>query len=313
MMRKGRVRRGQALTELAIAIPVLALMIFGLIEVGFIIKTRLVLQDAVRAAVRYGSEAGTVAGDRTSLVAPLCQSDYYALDVIADRLKNSLVDPARVRAILIYAADQNGVPLTTGGTGLPTSGYTDVPVDDAAVHGDYYYATYNPSTGKNTAGSIYTLFNSGASSVFAPFGFIPPSDANGEQTFWLTHPPCGYTLRASAPLYDDSIAVDPASSPADIEMYNQKTLTPLVDPSSAYINTYPAPHSTYPLAIGNWPPAFRNNQGDNNGNPPDRYGVEIVYDYEFHTPIFNVFANFLAGSHHLFRVVDRAVFDLNPN
>ena len=58
-MLRRREGKGQALTELAIAIPVLALMIFGLIEVGFIIKTRLVLQDAIRSAVRYGAEEGT--------------------------------------------------------------------------------------------------------------------------------------------------------------------------------------------------------------------------------------------------------------
>ena len=38
MMRKGRVRRGQALTELAIAIPVLALMIFGLIKLALSLR-----------------------------------------------------------------------------------------------------------------------------------------------------------------------------------------------------------------------------------------------------------------------------------
>ena len=57
---------GQALVEMAIALPVLALMVFGLTEVGFIIKTRLVLQDAIRAAARYGSEAGTISGTVTT-------------------------------------------------------------------------------------------------------------------------------------------------------------------------------------------------------------------------------------------------------
>ena len=294
-----RERRGQALVELAIALPVLALMIFGLIEVGFIIKTRLVLQDATRAAARYGSEAGTVSGSASAAVAPLCQSDYYALDVIRDRIKDSLIDPDRVRAILIYKADQNGDPVTSGTTGLLGSGlYGAVPVDASAVHGDYYYAVYDQNTGKNTSGDVYTLFHDPAWG-----GTIFPAVADGSDPS-LKHPPCGLTLKVGAPIYDDDVTHLPALpliSPFTFNpMWNIEHFSPSTDSATSA-----------PWRAGNWPPAFRNNQGTITGAAPDKYGVEVVYDYEFHTPVFNVFSNF-GAIHHLFRVVDRAVFDLNP-
>lgn len=290
--RPRRERRGQALVELAIALPVLALMIFGLIEVGFIIKTRLVLQDATRAAARYGSEAGTVSGSASAAVAPLCQSDYYALDVIRDRIKDSLIDPDRVRAILIYKADQNGDPVTSGTTGLLGSGlYGAVPVDASAVHGDYYYAVYDQNTGKNMSGDVYTLFHDPAwgNTIFPA---VVDSDPSRQ------HPPCGLTLRPGVNVYDEfNLPTDPSVPSGNIEH----------PPGS---NSYPTT-STLNWRAGNWPPAFRNNQGTITGAAPDKYGVEVVYDYEFHTPVFNVFSNF-GAIHHLFRVVDRAVFDLNP-
>jgi len=280
--------KGQALTELAITLPVLALMIFGLIEVGFIIKTRLVLQDAVRSAVRYGSEEGAQAGRYDALVAPLCQADYYALDVIANRLKDSLVDTSHVRAILIYRADQQGYPITSGGTGLPTIGYDQVPYSaPGVVQGDYYYATYDPSTGKNQPipvspdyGDLWQLFNTSTKAVFNP-GPLSGSETN---------PPCGATLNVGASTYGDSDRTSAATVLSSLQL-----------PSNLF-----QPHN------GNWPPAFRNNAGTGAGGAPDRYGVEVVYDYEFHTPVFSVIANILSGSHHFFRMDDHAVFDLSP-
>ena len=302
-MLRRREGKGQALTELAIAIPVLALMIFGLIEVGFIIKTRLVLQDAIRSAVRYGAEEGTQTGNTNSPVAPLCQADYYALDVIANRLKDSLVDTSRVRAILIYRADQQGYPITSGPTGLPaSSGHDQAPVTRAtgmdAVQGDYYYATYDPSTGKNQPiaatndyGDLWQLFNVSTSAVFQ--GSPPPLPVAAEAT-----PPCGSTLRVGVPIYGDT---DRSSAATIATSLHNNLLEPPFNPV-----LYPG------YTHGNWPPAFRNNSGTSLGAAPDRYGVEVIYDYEFHTPIFSVISSFLSGSHHLFRVDDHAVFDLSP-
>ena len=252
--------KGQALTELAIALPVLALMIFGLIEVGFIIKTRLVLQDAVRSAVRYGSEEGAQAGRYDAPVAPLCQADYYALDVIANRLKDSLVDTSHVRAILIYRADQQGYPITSGGTGLPTTGYDQVPYPALGVpQADYYYATYDPVTGKNQPiratndyGDLWQLFNTSTKAVFNP---APPSGSE-------TNPPCGATLNVGASTYGDADRTNAATVLSSLQL------------SSNLLQRY----------NGNWPPAFRNNVGTGAGGAPDRYGVEVVYDYRISYP-----------------------------
>jgi hypothetical protein len=40
--------------------------------------------------------------------------------------------------------------------------------------------------------------------------------------------------------------------------------------------------------------------------------VDIVYDYQFHTPLFWAISNFLLGGTHTFRMDEHAIFIMDP-
>lgn len=50
---RGRNDRGQALAEFALAVPILALVIFGIFEFGNLLRTQIQLQNAVREGARF--------------------------------------------------------------------------------------------------------------------------------------------------------------------------------------------------------------------------------------------------------------------
>jgi Flp pilus assembly protein TadG len=51
-------RRGQAMVEFAIALPVLLMLLFGIMEVGRLLLTHALVSNASRNAVRYASTIG---------------------------------------------------------------------------------------------------------------------------------------------------------------------------------------------------------------------------------------------------------------
>jgi Flp pilus assembly pilin Flp len=67
--RHGRRERGAALVEFAFVVPVMALLVFGVIELGLAWQTRLTVQTASRAGVRVGSaEANVTTADKGVLL-----------------------------------------------------------------------------------------------------------------------------------------------------------------------------------------------------------------------------------------------------
>src|SRR5512139_653353 len=54
--------RGQSMVEFALALPLLLLLIFGIIEVGRMVFTYSSVVNASREAVRYGSATGLASG-----------------------------------------------------------------------------------------------------------------------------------------------------------------------------------------------------------------------------------------------------------
>ncbi|MBN1285642.1 MAG: pilus assembly protein [Anaerolineae bacterium] len=56
----GRSRRGQSLVELTLTLPILLLLLFGMIEIGWYANNYLVLLDASREAGRYGATGDPV-------------------------------------------------------------------------------------------------------------------------------------------------------------------------------------------------------------------------------------------------------------
>lgn len=54
----GRRPKGQGLVEMALALPVLLIMLLGLVEVGFLLRTYLVVYNADREAARFAARGG---------------------------------------------------------------------------------------------------------------------------------------------------------------------------------------------------------------------------------------------------------------
>jgi hypothetical protein len=249
-----------------------------------------VLQDAVRTGLRFGSEAGTIVG-LSGGGAPGCLADYAVLDAIANRLQGSIVDTSRVRSIFIYAAaDGTDAPETApSNTSLPT-GFPGLPPHPGDLYGDYYYANYdtgsgadvdynnagNPGTGH---GAIYKLFHNNIGGIF--------NTSWSTNTPTATPPDCGSTLPAGSAYYPEN--GNNSGGPTSSQI--------------AYDN------------MGNWPPFWRNNQGgtDASGNeiPPDRYAIDIVYDYQFKTPLFSSIFGLFGGLPY-FRMDEHAAYYFNP-
>jgi Flp pilus assembly protein TadG len=70
MFRKSTFRdeRGQALTEFALVLPILALLLFGVIQFGIAFNNYLTLTDAVRAGARKGAVARHLTTNREAAV-----------------------------------------------------------------------------------------------------------------------------------------------------------------------------------------------------------------------------------------------------
>lgn len=70
MFRRLRFRdeRGQALTEFALVLPILALLLFGVIQFGITFNNYLTLTDAVRAGARKGAVARHMTTNREAAV-----------------------------------------------------------------------------------------------------------------------------------------------------------------------------------------------------------------------------------------------------
>ena len=279
-------RRGQALTEFALVVPIFLLFLLGIFEIGMMIRSKLVLQDAVRIGLRYGAEAG-----RTS--APDgCLADELILQVIADRIKGSAIDPRLIRSVYIYAAQptNNADPVTVTAFNAehPSNALPDPNTGDLV--GDYYYSDYDPTSGldlatngtlpprpsntNTTPSAMSLLFAGSRSTIFA-----------GST---VTTPKCGVALHgASSAYYTDGLP--PNANPPGVS-------------GSSWIT-----QSGNVAASGNWPPGVRVDQTAS----PDRVGVDIVYDYRLQTPIFQSLASIFTRL-GLFRMDEHATYYLNP-
>lgn len=96
-IRKGLSRaRGQSLVEIAIALPVLLILLSGMVELGFMLNYYLSLLDSTREAARLGSnwdpfEDGYKIGDCTCYP-PICPDEDPADSADADCDRNKLYE-----------------------------------------------------------------------------------------------------------------------------------------------------------------------------------------------------------------------------
>jgi Flp pilus assembly protein TadG len=88
--------RGQALVEFAIVLPVFLLLLFGLVEFGFVLNASSTVNYASRVAALLAAEGGATAG-----------TDCMVLRAI-DRALTSPTTPTRVSRVEIYWSDANG-------------------------------------------------------------------------------------------------------------------------------------------------------------------------------------------------------------
>lgn len=118
--------KAQSLTEFAIALPILFLLLSGVVEFGFALNYYLSLLDATREAARYYSDGDPFDFDRNGTA----DSDFYpataafAMNNLDPRIATPSyvgriieLDPARDDVIVtVYAKDSTGVVM------YPTSG-----------------------------------------------------------------------------------------------------------------------------------------------------------------------------------------------
>jgi hypothetical protein len=106
--RKSRDQRGAALVEAAIVLLPLCLIVFGIIEFGFVFKDSLTLSSATRA------------GARTASAEPRNQG-FYTDTVEATRIAGSAAKFANGDELFIYKANAAGLPLSGDATSCGTS------------------------------------------------------------------------------------------------------------------------------------------------------------------------------------------------
>src|SRR5204862_1369418 len=93
---RGASDSGQALVEFAIVLPVFLLLLFGLVEFGFVLNASSTVNYASRVAALLAAEGGATAG-----------TDCMVLRAV-DRALTSPTTPTRVSRVEIYWSDANG-------------------------------------------------------------------------------------------------------------------------------------------------------------------------------------------------------------
>jgi Flp pilus assembly protein TadG len=112
-----RDERGQAVAELAIVLPVLCLLLFGIIQFGIVFRDYITLTDAVRAGARKGA-VSRLTGDE-------CGAAIAQVKATAQDLDQSALTPSctsgnthgsdiRVTASYPYSIDIIGLVVASG-------------------------------------------------------------------------------------------------------------------------------------------------------------------------------------------------------
>jgi len=118
---RGRRRdRGQTLVEFALVLPWFLLLLFGMIEFGFLLNAQLSLNYATRDASLLAAEAGTSDGN----------ADCVVLRKVDEDLSGP-TDERRILRVHIFQADVRGVP--TGFEQVYTRGGSTACVSGASV------------------------------------------------------------------------------------------------------------------------------------------------------------------------------------
>jgi Flp pilus assembly protein TadG len=82
---RGTGERGSAAVEFALVLPLVLLMALALLQVGLLVKDRLILEDAARAGAREAAVDTDDGQVRSSVVQAAVGLDPDALEVVVDR------------------------------------------------------------------------------------------------------------------------------------------------------------------------------------------------------------------------------------
>ncbi len=137
VLRRGRREEGQALVEMAIALPVLLLLLIGIIQFGLLLNKYITLTDAARAGARQlAIEAGSSDPCDPAVAQALISGSAIGL-------QSSQVTPS-------FTAMSTTSTTTTTTTGTTTT--TTTP--DECSTGTYTYnSSYTSTTNTNTTGN----------------------------------------------------------------------------------------------------------------------------------------------------------------
>jgi Flp pilus assembly protein TadG len=109
--------RGQAVTEFAVVLPLLAVMLFGIIQGGITLNHYLTLTDAVRAGARAASvNAGLGAAGATAEATQAMQDAAGSLALKSPQVVSTWQsgDPVTVQASVPYSITILGVTVASG-------------------------------------------------------------------------------------------------------------------------------------------------------------------------------------------------------
>lgn len=119
-----RRERGQSLTEFAIVLPLVALLLFGVIQFGIVFHQYVTLTDAVRAGARQGAVGRHVASPATAVEDRVRES---AADLDQAKLSVSVSsswqqgEDVSVTATYPYSIDLLGVVVKSGNLSSTTT------------------------------------------------------------------------------------------------------------------------------------------------------------------------------------------------
>jgi Flp pilus assembly protein TadG len=136
--------RGAVLVEAAFVFPVFILLLFGMIEFGFVFKDSLTLSSMVQAGVRTGAEAGNSTGP---------SADYEILSAL-EAADNSL--GSTINYVIIFRAD--GTDSTLPANCNITNGSV---ANECNVYPASFFQTPLPATEPTGSGGFDCNLNSG--------------------------------------------------------------------------------------------------------------------------------------------------------
>ncbi|MDQ2965915.1 MAG: pilus assembly protein [Chloroflexota bacterium] len=189
--------RGQSLVEFALMLPLMLMILFGMMEFGFVFSHHLTLEYATREGARLGAALGAGNADAPCSGTTPEPVDWQIIAAVQRVITSpgSQVPPARVSEIRIYKATA---------TGAETAGVVNVWVPGAGPTVDGVRLQFTPSTtawsacGRNSGASPDSL---GISLVYSyryvtPLGTLmgimgPATITISDRTIMALNPPAG--------------------------------------------------------------------------------------------------------------------------